>query len=125
MSFTLFWEVTAFFFSGEKYTVKVTDLSGFECFEKNDISQFFINCLNEQLQYLYLQRIFSWERLEMNEDDIRYTPIPYYNNKTALDQMLSRFDGVLALIDEATNTRQSGKYVLGKQPSHDHKEYKW
>lgn len=103
------------FCSGEKYTVKVTDLSGFECFKKNDLSQFLVNCLNEQLQYLYLQRIFAWEALEMNEDDITYTPIPYYNNKTALDQMLSKSDGVLALIDEATKTHQSGKYVTGKQ----------
>lgn len=92
----------------------MVDFYGFECFKKNDLPQFLINCFNEQIHYLYLQRIFSWEALEMNEDDIAYTPITYYNNKTSLDQMLSKSDGVLAMIDEATKSCRSGKNIMGK-----------
>lgn len=37
------------------------DLPGFEYFEQNNMEQLFINSTNEQLQYFYNQRIFTWE----------------------------------------------------------------
>lgn len=34
---------------------------GFECFHQNNLDQLYVNCLNEQLQYHYNQRMFAWE----------------------------------------------------------------
>lgn len=47
--------------SGDKNFISVLDLPGFEFFEQNNMEQLFINCLNEQLQCFYNQRVFAWE----------------------------------------------------------------
>lgn len=104
---------TPFYFSGNKYSIKLLDFYGFECFKQNHLPQFLINCTNELLHYHYLQRIFGWEALETNEEDIPYKPIYYYNNKEALDEMLGK-SGLLNLIDTASKMARGGKYVVGK-----------
>lgn len=37
---------------------------GFECLPRNKTEQLVINTLNEQVQFLYNQRMFVWEMLE-------------------------------------------------------------
>ncbi|CAG2068781.1 unnamed protein product, partial [Timema podura] len=46
---------------GDKYSICLIDLFGFECFKKNHLEQLIVNTLNEQLQYHYAQRVFVWE----------------------------------------------------------------
>lgn len=69
--------------------------------------------MNEQLQYLYIQRVFAWESLEMLEEDLEPTPLNYYDNKKAVDQVLGKPSGVLSLIDEASKTGHGFQHVLG------------
>lgn len=94
--------------------MKIFDYFGFECFQTNHLSQLFVNCLNEQLQYHYLQRFFGWEMMDVKGEDIEYTPIDFYDNKKALDGLLGKPEGVLSYIDEVSKKGFSGKYVLGK-----------
>jgi myosin heavy subunit len=51
-------------FSGDLYSVIITDLFGFECFYRNGLDQLLANTVNEQLQFLYNQRMFVWEMME-------------------------------------------------------------
>lgn len=69
--------------------------------------------MNEQLHYHYLQRIFAWEALEMNQEDIPFTPLQYYDNRTTLDQILSKPEGVITLVDDASRMGHGGQYIIG------------
>ncbi|XP_018328516.1 neither inactivation nor afterpotential protein C isoform X2 [Agrilus planipennis] len=106
---------------GDKYSVKILDLYGFECFTRNHIPQLLINCLNEQLHYHFLQRIFAWEAIELTEEEVPIKPIHYYDNKSALDMLLSKCGGILHLIDEASRQAQGGEYITGEIRQRDNK----
>lgn len=53
-----------FALSGDIHTISLTDMFGFECLPRNKTEQLIINSLNEQVQFLYNQRMFVWEMLE-------------------------------------------------------------
>lgn len=93
--------------------MSILDLFGFECFKRNDLEQLLINAMNEQLQYLYIQRVFAWESLEMLEEDLEPTALNYYDNKKAVDQILGKPSGVLSLIEEASKTGHGFQHILG------------
>jgi myosin-3 len=76
------------------------------------LPQLFVNCFNEQLQYHYLQRVFSWECLDVREEELEYQPFGYYDNKKTLDQLLCKSEGIFTVIDEASKTGHDGKYVI-------------
>jgi myosin-3 len=76
------------------------------------LPQLFVNCFNEQLQYHYLQRVFSWECLDVREEELEYQPFGYYDNKKTLDQLLCKSEGILTVIDEFSKTGHDGQYVI-------------
>ena len=98
-------------FSGEKYSVQIIDYFGFECVRTNHLAQLFVNCFNEQLQYHYLQRRFSWEYLDTKEEELEYQPFGYYDNKKTLDQLLGKPEGLFCVIDDASKTGRDAKYI--------------
>lgn len=102
-----------FIFSGEHFFVRITDIPGFECFKTNHIPQLFVNCLNEQLQYFCTQRIFSWESLEMKDEELSIECYKFYDNKATLEGILNKPDGLLSIIDEASKKKQGGQYITG------------
>ncbi|XP_023311142.1 neither inactivation nor afterpotential protein C [Anoplophora glabripennis] len=98
---------------GEKYHIKILDYFGFECFKQNHLSQFFVNCFNEQIHYHFLQRVFSWEIMDLINEEVKYTPINYFNNKDTLNELLGKPEGVLSIIDDASRKGYSGSYITG------------
>ncbi|XP_044750969.1 neither inactivation nor afterpotential protein C [Coccinella septempunctata] len=96
---------------GEKYLIQLLDYSGFECFKTNELWQLFINIFNEQMQHYYVQRIFKWEMADLNEDNIEYEPITFYNNQKVLDTLLGRSDGIFSIIGQASKLEYNGKYI--------------
>lgn len=62
---------------------------GFECFQRNKIDQVFVNSLNEQMQYHFNQRNFVWEMLEQEEEQVPVTRLNFYDNKIAVDHLMS------------------------------------
>lgn len=70
------------------------------------------NCLNEQLHYFYLQKTFTWESLDLSDDEIEFTPFTFYDNKVTLERLLKKPDDLISLIDEASKKRRNGSYVI-------------
>lgn len=105
-----------FFFSGNSYAIKILDFFGFECFKQNAFSQLIINTFNEQLHYHFLQRIFSWELQDLQDENIEFIPMSYYNNKDTLNEILGNPEGLFSIIDDASKKGHRGKYVTGEHP---------
>ncbi|KAI4465640.1 hypothetical protein MML48_3g00022028 [Holotrichia oblita] len=95
---------------GEKYWIRILDMYGIECFKHNRLSQLLTNTLNEQLHYLYLQRVFAWEFLELNEESIPHTAIPYYDNRNAMEEILGK-GGLLSIIDDTSKNDHRERFI--------------
>lgn len=80
-------------FSGDIHSIVLIDMFGFECYNKNKIDQVFINSLNEQMQYHFNQRCFVWEMLEQEEEQVPVTRLNFYDNKIAVDHLMSNEKG--------------------------------
>ncbi|XP_067622468.1 neither inactivation nor afterpotential protein C isoform X2 [Eurosta solidaginis] len=99
---------------GDTNAVVIHDMYGFECFHRNGLEQLMINTLNEQMQYHYNQRIFVNEMLEMEADDIPTDNFSFYDNKTALDNLLTKPDGLFYIIDDASRTSQDQDLIMDR-----------
>uniref|UniRef100_A0A182IJF2 non-specific serine/threonine protein kinase n=1 Tax=Anopheles atroparvus TaxID=41427 RepID=A0A182IJF2_ANOAO len=98
---------------GDKHSVTITDHFGFECFHRNHIDQLVVNALNEQMQYLYNQRMFVFEMIEMEEEQVpEATSLQYYDNKLAVDHILNKPKGVFSFIDDASRGRHGPNYII-------------
>nr|XP_022914379.1 neither inactivation nor afterpotential protein C [Onthophagus taurus] len=114
---------------GEKYCVKILDMFGMECFKQNSFPQLIVNTFNEQMHYLYLQRVFAWEGLELNEEGVPYQPIHYYDNKPTLEEILGK-GGLLTILDDTTKNDHLDKFIIDRLESSEsnikpinHKEF--
>ncbi|XP_015178392.1 PREDICTED: neither inactivation nor afterpotential protein C isoform X1 [Polistes dominula] len=99
---------------GDKYSISVLDLFGFECFAVNRIEQLFVNTTNEQMQCHYNQRIFAWEMQEQEEEDITIQKLHFYDNKEAIDQLMGKDTGLFHIIDDASRQLQDVQYIFEK-----------
>ncbi|XP_065213271.1 neither inactivation nor afterpotential protein C [Planococcus citri] len=97
---------------GDKNFISVLDLPGFESFDQNNLEQLFINSTNEQLQYFYNQRIFTWELKEQEEEGIILKPLQFYDNKPTIDELLSKPDGFMYVIDEASRSNSGHSFII-------------
>lgn len=88
---------------------------GFECFHRNHVDQLMINSLNEQLQYHYNQRMFAWEMLEREEEQLPGAAYRYTDNRTAVDHLMSKPHGLFHIIDDATRGRMDHEYITGER----------
>ncbi|KAH8412845.1 hypothetical protein KR009_006225, partial [Drosophila setifemur] len=99
---------------GDTNTIVIHDMFGFECFNRNGLEQLMINTLNEQMQYHYNQRIFISEMLEMEAEDIDTINLNFYDNKTALDNLLTKPDGLFYIIDDASRSCQDQDLIMDR-----------
>ncbi|XP_046822294.1 neither inactivation nor afterpotential protein C isoform X5 [Vespa crabro] len=99
---------------GDKYSISVLDLFGFECFAVNRIEQLFVNTTNEQMQCHYNQRIFAWEMQEQEEEDIKVQKFHFYDNKDAIDRLMEKDNGLFRIIDDASRQLQDVQYIFEK-----------
>ncbi|PSN54627.1 hypothetical protein C0J52_10832 [Blattella germanica] len=102
---------------GDKYSITIMDMFGFECYKKNGLEQLFVNTLNEQLQYHYNQRVFAWEMQEQEEEEIPVQTLPYYDNKPTVDELMAKSDGFMYMLDEASRTGKGSKFILNSLES--------
>lgn len=96
--------------------ISLNDMFGFECLPRNRIEQLMINALNEQLQYHYNQRMFAWEMLELEEEQIPHPAYKYHNNKVAVDHLMTKPYGLFSLLDDATRDRLSYDIITSLYP---------
>lgn len=85
---------------------------GFECFHRNRLEQLIVNTMNEQVQFLYNQRLFSWEMQEQEEEQVPVTALHFYDNKAAVDQLMGRPLGLFYILDEACRTSGGQEYIM-------------
>lgn len=97
---------------GDQHSISIIDTFGFECFNENGFEQLVINSINEQLQYHYNQRVFVWEMQEETEEGIEFVPLNFYDNKMAVDQLMSKPDGLFSIIDNCSLGRHEYAYVI-------------
>ncbi|XP_033328921.2 STKc_myosinIII_N_like and MYSc_Myo21 domain-containing protein ninaC isoform X1 [Megalopta genalis] len=99
---------------GDKYVVNVMDLFGFECIAVNQLEQLIVNTMNEQMQCYYNQRVFAWEMQELDEEEIPGQRLHFYDNKEAIDQLMSKDRGLFSIIDEASKNMLDYQFILEK-----------
>jgi myosin III len=97
--------------SGDTHSIILMDLFGFEAFPKNRSEQLFVNCVNEQMQYHYNQRVFVWEMIEQEEEQVPVIKLNYYDNKTAVDHLMNTPKGLFHVVDDASRGMYSYEYI--------------
>ncbi|XP_073085332.1 myosin-IIIa-like isoform X2 [Manis javanica] len=86
--------------NGDKLSIGILDIFGFENFKKNSFEQLCINIANEQIQYYFNQHVFTWEQNEYINEDVDARVIEFEDNRPLLDMFLQKPMGLLSLLDE-------------------------
>ncbi|PWN91742.1 putative myosin I [Acaromyces ingoldii] len=85
--------------------IGVLDIYGFEIFEDNSFEQLCINYVNESLQQLFIQLTLRAEQQEYADEQIKWTPIKYFDNQIVLDCIeAKRPPGIFAALNDACAT---------------------
>lgn len=90
------------------------DLFGFECYHRNRLEQLIVNTTNEQLQFLYNQRIFAWEMQEAAEEEVPVTDLMFYDNKSSVDQLMGKPVGIFHILDEASRASSGQEFIMSE-----------
>ncbi|KAK0734208.1 myosin-1 [Lasiosphaeria miniovina] len=86
-------------------SIGILDIYGFEIFEKNSFEQLCINYVNEKLQQIFIQLTLKAEQEEYAREQIKWTPISYFDNKVVCDLIESiRPPGIFSAMKDATKT---------------------
>ncbi|SCV74210.1 BQ2448_6642 [Microbotryum intermedium] len=87
------------------HIIGVLDIYGFEIFDTNQFEQLCINYVNEKLQQIFIQLTLKTEQEEYVREQIKWTPIEYFNNKVVCDLIEEkRPPGVFAALNDACAT---------------------
>eukprot|EP00939_MAST-03C_sp_MAST-3C-sp1_P000332 g332.t1 len=115
----------------ELLSIGVLDIYGFEVFKSNGFEQFCINYVNEKLQQIFIELTLKAEQEEYQREGIKWTKIPYFDNKTVCNLIEGkRPAGVFVILDDTCKTMHAesagvdGKF-LQKLSQHQskHKHY--
>lgn len=86
-------------------SIGILDIYGFEIFEKNSFEQLCINYVNEKLQQIFIQLTLKAEQEEYAREQIKWTPISYFDNKVVCDLIeQTRPVGIFSAMKDATKT---------------------
>ncbi|KAK9459149.1 myosin-1 [Lipomyces oligophaga] len=86
-------------------TIGILDIYGFEIFENNSFEQLCINYVNEKLQQIFIQLTLKTEQEEYVREQIKWSPINYFNNKIVCDLIEEkRPPGIFAALNDAVAT---------------------
>ncbi|GLB35836.1 putative TRAFAC class myosin-kinesin ATPase superfamily, myosin family protein [Lyophyllum shimeji] len=87
------------------HVVGILDIFGFEIFEDNSFEQLCINYVNEKLQQIFIELTLKTEQEEYVREQIKWTPIKYFNNKIVCDLIEERRPpGIFAALNDACAT---------------------
>ncbi|KAJ7610778.1 P-loop containing nucleoside triphosphate hydrolase protein [Roridomyces roridus] len=91
--------------SASAQIVGILDIFGFEIFEDNSFEQLCINYVNEKLQQIFIELTLKTEQEEYVREQIKWTPIKYFNNKIVCDLIEERRPpGIFAALNDACAT---------------------
>ncbi|RPD82286.1 hypothetical protein L226DRAFT_21648 [Lentinus tigrinus ALCF2SS1-7] len=87
------------------HLIGILDIFGFEIFEDNSFEQLCINYVNEKLQQIFIELTLKTEQEEYVREQIKWTPIKYFNNKIVCDLIEERRPpGIFAALNDACAT---------------------
>ncbi|KAI0785367.1 P-loop containing nucleoside triphosphate hydrolase protein [Irpex lacteus] len=88
-----------------EHLIGILDIFGFEIFEDNSFEQLCINYVNEKLQQIFIELTLKTEQEEYVREQIKWTPIKYFNNKIVCDLIEERRPpGIFAALNDACAT---------------------
>ncbi|XP_043675686.1 unconventional myosin-Ie-like [Vespula pensylvanica] len=91
--------------NADSYEIGILDIYGFEIFEKNGFEQFCINFVNEKLQQIFIELTLKAEQEEYVAENIRWTPIEYFNNAIVVELLEGkRPPGLFLVLDDICAT---------------------
>ncbi|KAK0505727.1 P-loop containing nucleoside triphosphate hydrolase protein [Armillaria luteobubalina] len=91
--------------SATSQVIGILDIFGFEIFEDNSFEQLCINYVNEKLQQIFIELTLKTEQEEYVREQIKWTPIKYFNNKIVCDLIEERRPpGIFAALNDACAT---------------------
>ncbi|KAH7886055.1 P-loop containing nucleoside triphosphate hydrolase protein [Phlebopus sp. FC_14] len=91
--------------SATTQVIGILDIFGFEIFEDNSFEQLCINYVNEKLQQIFIELTLKTEQEEYVREQIKWTPINYFNNKIVCDLIEERRPpGIFAALNDACAT---------------------
>ncbi|XP_012234244.1 unconventional myosin-Ie-like [Linepithema humile] len=99
----------AMMINSDGYEIGILDIYGFEIFEKNGFEQFCINFVNEKLQQIFIELTLKTEQEEYVAENIRWTPIEYFNNAIVVELLEGkRPPGLFLVLDDVCATLHGG-----------------
>lgn len=122
---------------GKDKTIGILDIYGFEIFENNSFEQLCINYVNEKLQQIFIQLTLKTEQEEYVREQIKWTPIDYFNNKIVCDLIEEkRPPGIFAALNDSIATAHADSNaadqnfaqrlsLLSSNPHFDHRQSKF
>ncbi|KAH8120054.1 P-loop containing nucleoside triphosphate hydrolase protein [Phellopilus nigrolimitatus] len=85
--------------------IGILDIFGFEIFQDNSFEQLCINYVNEKLQQIFIELTLKTEQEEYVREQIKWSPIKYFNNKIVCDLIEERRPpGIFAALNDACAT---------------------
>ncbi|KAF8634884.1 hypothetical protein AX15_000638 [Amanita polypyramis BW_CC] len=91
--------------SAHAHVIGILDIFGFEIFQDNSFEQLCINYVNEKLQQIFIELTLKAEQEEYVREQIKWTPIKYFNNKIVCDLIEERRPpGIFAALNDACAT---------------------
>ncbi|KAG2022879.1 microfilament motor [Coprinopsis cinerea AmutBmut pab1-1] len=91
--------------SAYSHIIGILDIFGFEIFEDNSFEQLCINYVNEKLQQIFIELTLKTEQEEYVREQIKWTPIKFFNNKVVCDLIEERRPpGIFAALNDACAT---------------------
>lgn len=92
-------------FPGADKSIGILDIYGFEIFEHNSFEQICINYVNEKLQQIFIQLTLKSEQETYEREQIKWTPIKYFDNKIVCDLIEARRPpGIFAAMNDSVAT---------------------
>eukprot|EP01080_Neovahlkampfia_damariscottae_P010518 gene10518-3040_t len=94
--------------------IGILDIYGFEIFKENSFEQLCINFTNEKLQQIFIELTLKAEQEEYNNENIKWTPVKYENNKPCVDMIEKKIGGLFSLLNETGLVKGDDKQFLEK-----------
>ncbi|XP_070173295.1 unconventional myosin-XVI-like isoform X2 [Littorina saxatilis] len=87
-------------YTGEKFTIGILDIFGFEHLQSNGFEQMCINLANERLQQYYQTQVFERERQECLLEGVQPVSVVFPSSQQVIDLFMEKNTGVYDLLDE-------------------------
>jgi len=109
---------------GQRLSIGILDIFGFEIFTQNSFEQLCINYANEKLQQLFNSWTFKKEQALYEEENIPHDDIKFIDNQGILDLIEKKNRGILSMVDEEIRMPKGSDETLMRKLMNKHSKSK-